>query len=206
MRRGANDFLYEELPALPEWVEIFYEDAFQEKPVRRMPKVTAGVSVNDDNLLEVSFKAEDLDFKEMMDILASYRKKRRYHRLKDRTFVTLGDQQLAALAEFVENTGLGKKNVKAGETAVLPLAQAMYIDTLARENQGDITLKRSQIFRQVVRRVRSPQDSDYEVPASLTDTLRDYQVTGFNWLSGLAQCHLGGFSPMTWVWARPCRC
>ncbi|WP_051650071.1 DEAD/DEAH box helicase [Selenomonas sp. AB3002] len=188
----SYDFLYEELPALPEWVEIFYEDAFQEKPVRRMPKVTAGVSVNDDNLLEVSFKAEDLDFKEMMDILASYRKKRRYHRLKDRTFVTLGDQQLAALAEFVENTGLGKKNVKAGETAVLPLAQAMYIDTLARENQGDITLKRSQIFRQVVRRVRSPQDSDYEVPASLTDTLRDYQVTGFNWLSGLAQCHLGG--------------
>ena len=30
------------------------------------------------------------------------------------------------------------------------------------------------------------------MPASLSDTLRDYQVTGFNWLSGLAECHLGG--------------
>lgn len=186
------DFLYDELPSLPDWVEIFYEDAFNEKPVRRMPKVTAGVSVNDENLLEVSFSAHDLDFKEMMDILASYRKKRRYHRMKDRTFVTLGDQQLAALAEFVESTGLGKKKYQEGDKAVLPLAQAMYIDTLAQETQGDIALKRSQAFRQVVRRIKSPQDSDYEVPESLADTLRDYQVTGYNWLSGLAQCHLGG--------------
>ena len=188
----SYDFLYDELPALPEWVEVFYEDAFQLKPLRQMPKVTAGVSVNDENLLEVSFKAEDLDFQEMMDILASYRKKRRYHRLKDRSFVTLGEQQLAALADFVENTGLGKKKYKDGDKAVLPLAQAMYIDTLAKETAGDITLKRSQAFRQVVRRIKSPQDSDYEVPASLSDTLRDYQVTGFNWLSGLAECHLGG--------------
>lgn len=188
----SYDFLYDELPALPEWVEIFYEDAFNEKPIRRMPKVTAGVSVNDENLLEVTFNAHDLDFKEMMDILASYRKKRRYHRMKDRIFVTLGDQQLAALAEFVESTGLGKKNFQEGDKAVLPLAQAMYIDTLARETQGDIALKRSQAFRQVVRRIKSPQDSDYEVPESLADTLRDYQVTGYNWLSGLAECHLGG--------------
>ena len=188
----SYDFLYDELPALPEWVEVFYEDAFQMKPLRQMPKVTAGVSVNDENLLEVSFKAEELDFQEMMEILASYRKKRRYHRLKDRTFVTLGEQQLSALADFVENTGLGKKKYKDGDKAVLPLAQAMYIDTLAKETAGEITLKRSQAFRQVVRRIKSPQDSDYEVPASLSDTLRDYQVTGFNWLSGLAECHLGG--------------
>ena len=187
----SYDFLYDELPALPEWVEVFYEEAFQEKPVRRMPKVTAGVSVNDENLLEVSFKAQDLDFEELLAILASYRKKRRYHRLKDRSFVTLGDQQLAALAEFAESTGLGRK-YREGDKVMLPLAQAMYIDTLARETQGDIALKRSQSFRQVVRRIKSPQDSDYEVPESLADTLRDYQVTGFNWLWGLAQCHLGG--------------
>ena len=188
----SYDFLVDELPNLPEWVEIFYEDAFQEKPVRQMPKVTAGVSVNDANLLEVSFSAKDLNFDEMLDILASYRQKKRYHRLKDRTFVTLGEQQLQALADFVESTGLTKKKIQEGEKAVLPLAQAMYIDQLARDQETDISLKRNQRFRQLVRNIRSPQDADYEVPESLASTLRDYQVTGYNWLQGLSSCGLGG--------------
>ena len=188
----AYEFLVEELPDLPDWVEIFYEDAFKEKPVRQMPKVTAGVSVNDSNLLEVSFSAQNLDFDELLDVLASYRQKKRYHRMKDRTFVTLGEQQLQALADFVESTGLTKKKIQDGERAVLPLAQAMYIDQLARDSEADISLKRNQRFRQLVRNIRSPQDADYEVPASLSSILRDYQVTGYNWLQGLASCGLGG--------------
>ena len=155
-----------------------------------MPKITAGVSVNDMDLLEVTFNMKDVDFAELLDILDSYRQKKRYHRMKDRSFVTLGDQQLRAIAELVENAGLKKKDLASGKLE-LPLSEAMYLDALAREDQG-LQLSRSRRFREVVRGIRQPQEADYEVPVSLQPVLRDYQVTGFNWLSSLADHHLGG--------------
>ena len=82
------------------------------RPVRPMPKVSAGVSVNDMDLLEVTFNMKDLDFSELMDILDSYRAKRRYHRLKDKTFVTLEEQQMQAIADFVENVGITRQGVR----------------------------------------------------------------------------------------------
>ena len=186
----SYDFLTQGLEELPESVEIFYEESFERRPVRPMPKVTAGVSVNDMDLLEVTFNMKDVDFAELLDILDSYRQKKRYHRMKDRSFVTLGDQQLRAIAELVENAGRKKKDLASGKLE-LPLSEAMYLDALAREDQG-LQLSRSRRFREVVRGIRQPQEADYEVPVSLQPVLRDYQVTGFNWLSSLADHHLGG--------------
>ena len=129
----SYDFLSRGLPALPDWVEVFYAELFQKRPVRPLPKITAGVSVNDANLLEVTFDMKEIDFAELLDILESYRKKKRYHRMKDRSFVTLGEQQLQSLAAFVENTGLDRQLPQTGSKVELPLSEAMYLDNLARK-------------------------------------------------------------------------
>ena len=182
------DFLTEALPRLSEIADVYYSEVFRKKPVQMMTKVTAGVSVNPDNLLKVSFNNDNFNMDELLEILASYRLKRRYHRLKDGTFVSLGEQQLGALADFVESAGL-----KAGseDTVELPLSKAMYIDALAREEEG-LKLDRSKEFKSLVRDIRNPADADVEVPASLKGVLRDYQVTGLAWLSTLAAYGLGG--------------
>lgn len=187
----SYDFLSEELPALPDYVEVFYTEAFSKKPVRPMPRVTTGVSVSDSDLLEVTFNMKDIDLNELLAILDSYRQKRRYHRLKDRTFVTLGEQQLQAVADLVENIGITPANAGDGKTVELPLSQAMYLDELAREDES-LRLERSRRFRAIVRDLRHPEDVEVEVPESLRGVLRDYQVTGYNWLSALASYHLGG--------------
>ena len=189
----SYDFLTEALPALSEKAEIYYADAFQKKPVQPMPQVTAGVSVSQEGLLEVTFSMEDIDFDEILAILKDYRERRRYHRMKDGTFVTLGEQQLSGLADFVETTGLRKGVADEDGKALLPLSNAMVLDAIAREDEG-LHLERSKAFRRVVRDIRNPQDADVEadVPKSLEKVLRDYQVTGFNWLSSLAHYGLGG--------------
>ncbi len=188
----SYDFLTTGLAAMPDFVEIFYEESFTKRPVRPLPKITAGVSLNGTDLLEVTFDMKDVDFDELIDILESYRQKKRYHRMKDRSFVTLGDQQLQAIAELVGHEGRAdKKQLQSGNKLELPMAEAMYLDALAQENEG-LQLARSRRFRELVRGIRQPQDADYEVPASLKNVLRDYQATGFNWLSSLADHHLGG--------------
>ncbi len=189
----SYDFLHEALPSLSEKADIYYADGFQEQPVRRMPQVKAGVSVSASNLLEVTFDTDELDLEELMNILRDYRRKKRYHRMPDGSFLSLDDEQLGSLSDFVESTGVDKVDAAQGGKVELPLSQAMYIDALAREDEN-LRLERSKQFRRMVRDVRNPQDADVEadVPASLEHVLRDYQLTGFNWLSSLAKYGLGG--------------
>lgn len=182
-------FLDEALPELSKIADVYYADAFHEKPVRRMPPVTIGVSVNDENLLDVTFDAAQLDFAELIGVLRSYREKKLYHRLKDGTFVTLGDQQLAGLADFIESTRM--KKAADAKRIELPLRQALYLDALAKEEKG-IRLARSKRFKSIVRDIKNPVDADIEPPEALKNVLRDYQQTGFSWLSTLASYRLGG--------------
>ena len=154
-----------------------------------MPPVTIGVSVNDENLLDVTFDAAHIDFAELIGVLRSYREKRVYHRLKDGTFVTLGDQQLAGLADFIESAGI--KKATDAQNIRLPLRQALYLDALAKEDKS-IRLARSKRFKSIVRDIKNPVDADIEPPETLKGVLRDYQQTGFSWLSTLAAYRLGG--------------
>lgn len=186
----SYEFLMEALPALAEKAEVFYAEGFAEKPVRMAPKITAGVSINDENLLEVTFRAKDVDMDEILDILSSYRQKRKYHRMKDGSFITLGERQLSSMAQLAESTGM-KKGMTEEQKVQLPLSHAMYLDQMAREDES-LRLERSKQFRALVRDIRHPEDVDVDVPESLQDTLRDYQVTGFGWLSALSSYHLGG--------------
>lgn len=182
------EFLEDGLPELSKLADVYYAETFRRKPISKMPPVTLGVSVNDENLLEVTFQNRDFDFDELIDILKSYRLRRRYHRLKDGGFISLGDQQLASLAEFVEGAGIKGGE---GEKAEIPLAQAMYLDTLARED-STLRLERGRSFKALVRDIREPSETDAVVPESLSGVLRSYQVTGFSWLTALAAHGLGG--------------
>jgi len=184
----SYDFLTEALPQLTEIADVYYSESFRRRPVQQMAKVTAGVSVNDENMLEVSLENQDFNMNELLEILSSYRLKRRYHRLKDGTFISLEEQQLGGLADFVENAGIKGDNSNVVE---LPLGKAVYIDTLAREEDG-LRLERNKAFKDVVRDLKNPVDSDIPVPKELVRVLRDYQVTGFCWLSTLAHYGLGG--------------
>ena len=184
----AYDFLRDGVPELSKLADVLYSESFTRRPVRMMPPVTLGVSVNQDNLLELTFSGGDFDFDELIEILRSYRLRQRYHRLKDNTFLTLDGEGLSALADFAEETGLAK--LKGGK-AELPLAEALYVDTLAKETEG-FRLSVGKGFRALVRDIRNPAEAEREVPEELSGVLRDYQETGYRWLSSLAAHGLGG--------------
>ncbi len=184
----AYEFLSDGLPELSARADVYYSDSFTRRPVQTMPPVTLGVSVNQDNLLELTLSGADLDFDELIDILRSYRLKRRYHRLKDNAFLSLSGETLSALSDFAEETGLDRRK---GEKAELPLAEALYIDALADETAG-LRLSVGHGFRALVRDIRNPAEAEYEIPPELNGVLRDYQTTGFRWMTSLANHGLGG--------------
>lgn len=83
-------------------------------------------------------------------------------------------------------------------SAELPTYQAFYLD----REYGDAV--RDRAFEDYLRCLDgSPAAA--EVPASLADTLRPYQVEGFRWLARLHPSASAAFWPMRWVSVRRCR-
>lgn len=187
----AYDFLKEGLEEIREIAEVFYTDAFKNISIKNSGKVTAGVRVNSGSgLLEMKMEYEDIEPKELMDLLASYKLKKRYHRLKSGNFIPLDTADFQSAAELIDQLNLTQSDLTQ-KVIELPKYRAMYIDSLARE-KGGLQIERSSYFKKMVQDVIEPQDMEFELPEGINGTLRGYQKTGYKWLKTLAYYGFGG--------------
>ena len=169
--------------------EVRCTDSFRSRRVIRRVKPRVGVSVSE-GLLELEISADGLDQKELLDILQSYRMKKRYHRLKDGSFVGLDDASVGTVDELTEALSLKPADMIKGKMHI-PLYRALYLDRMLAEND-EVYSKRDSHFREMVKEFKTIDDSDFEEPASLSDILRNYQKDGFKWLRTLEEWNLGG--------------
>ena len=91
---------------------------------------------------------------------------------------------------MTDSLGIGREELLSGLVKV-PVYRALYLDSVLKEGNG-ITFYRDNLFRAVVRGMKSVEDSDYVVPASLQQVLRGYQKTGYRWLKTLDVNGFGG--------------
>lgn len=182
----AYDFVMNAIPALNKQANIHCVEL--KEFVTTSQSVSVGVRINDKSILELSTQGKKYNFAELMDIFASYRKRRRYHRLKDGRFMTLGEQQMEKLSGLIEM--VDPKKIK-DDTVQLPMSRAMYLDELGRGENG-VQLERNRRFKTVVQAIKHPEVMEPEIPESLQDVLREYQTVGVSWLGGLAKYGLGG--------------
>lgn len=157
------------------------------------------------NLLDVSWNVEGMSAQEVMEILADYRMKKKYHKLKSGDFIRMDENSLAVLAELSEGLHLTKEQLKERKAEV-PLYRSLYLDSLMKDNAEYIRLERDKQFKSVIRQMRSMEDGDQELPGQIQAVLRPYQETGFQWLCSLAKFGFGGFSRMIWGLEKRCKC
>ena len=169
--------------------EVRCTDSFRSRRVIRRVKPRVGVSVSE-GMLELEISADGLDQKELLNILQSYRMKKRYHRLKDGSFVGLDDASVGTVDELTEALSLKPADMIKGKMHI-PLYRALYLGRMLAEND-EVYSKRDSHFREMVKEFKTIDDSDFEEPASLSDILRNYQKDGFKWLRTLEEWNLGG--------------
>lgn len=184
------EFLEKGMHELEGVAEIFATDRFKNMRVIPMPQVTTGIAMKG-NLLDISWDVEGMSAQEVMDILADYRKKKKYHRLKTGEFLRMDENSMAVLAELGDGLHLSKEQLK-NRKAEVPLYRSLYLDSLMKENAEYIKLKRDKEFKTVVREMRSMEDGMFELPENIHAKLRPYQEIGFQWLSTLAKYGFGG--------------
>lgn len=184
------DFLETGLHELERVSEVFATDRFKNMHVIAMPAVTTGVSIKG-NLLNVSWNVEGMSAQEVMEILADYKKKKRYHKLKSGEFLRMDDNSIAVLAELNDGLHLTKEQLKEHKAEV-PLYRSLYLDTIMKENAEYIKIERNREFKKIIREMRSMEDGEYEIPDEIKAQLRPYQEIGFQWLCSLARFGFGG--------------
>ena len=181
--------LSEGVQALMAMGEVRSTDRFKRLNVSRRTKVTVGVSL-ESGLLNLDISSEDISQEELLEVLASYRMKRRFHRLKNGDFLSLEDDNLAMLSEMMEALHMTPKEFVKGKMQI-PAYRALYLDRMLEEND-QVYSNRDSRFKQLIKEFKVVSDADFEEPPTLQKVLRKYQKTGFRWLRTLETCRFGG--------------
>ncbi|WP_349670259.1 SNF2 helicase associated domain-containing protein [Lacrimispora sp.] len=169
--------------------EVYFSESFKKLKVLPPPKISVGVK-STGNWLELDVDAGELTGQDLARLLSEYSRKKKYYRLKSGEFVNLEDNGLITIAKLVEGLGLNPGELE-NKNFRLPKYRALYLDGLFKEESG-ITLYRDQLYKAVVRGMKSVEDSDFEIPDSLKSVLRGYQKTGYRWLKTLDRYGFGG--------------
>ena len=186
---GLYNLINEGVNAFLELGEVSVSDSLKNIGIKKPSPIIINASLTD-NLLNLEIESKDIPKKELLKILDSYRRKKRYHRLKDGNFLLL-DNSLSEVEEIVDVMDFTQKDL-SGDLIQLPKYRALYLDSLMEKRDGLMTLDRDQSYRRMVKDFKGFEASESEVPSSLSDIMRPYQKDGFRWLSTLAEYGFGG--------------
>ena len=188
---GDDDKMYalltEGMDDLAEVGQVFVSDALKTIQVHPSPSVSVGVSLKGD-LLELTLDSEEMPLSELVEILSSYQRKRKFFRLKGGDFLSMEEDGLAVLSRIQE--GLSVPASQWGQGSItLPKYRALFLDGQLKD-QNRFHAAKDRDFKALVRNMKTVEDNDFEAPGSLGKVLREYQRQGFLWLKTL---HANGF-------------
>lgn len=176
---------------LKETGEVYVSDSFKKLHVNSSPKISVGVSIKA-GLLELNIDTGDFPQNELDGILQNYRAKKKYYRLKSGDFVSLEDNSLAVLSEMADTLAIKNKDIARGNIQ-LPQFRAMYVEQLLKESDvTNLEVKKDKEFKAMIRDIKSFEDSDFEVPETLDQVMKEYQKTGYRWLRTIDKLGFGG--------------
>ena len=185
------EFLTEDINYYMQKFEVLVTEKFKTKQIRQ-PKIgSLGVKV-ENNLLTIDLKNLDIDSKELEEVMEKYALKKKYHRLKDGSFINLEEnKEIDFLDKLVTGMDIDYKEIENGEVR-LPVQRSLYLNQLLKGMKSTEIIKNSE-YKEIVNRLDKEQlEEDIKVPENLNSVLRYYQKTGFKWLKVLDNYKFGG--------------
>lgn len=181
------DFLYTILPLLDKHVELFLTSEVQRLIIENEPLPSTSVEFDaSENLLEIGFDMDGVRDEEVQQILNAVIERKRYYRMDSGALLSLEGDAFASMKQMFRDLDVDHADVQSGHIQ-MPVYRGAQIDELigTRKNYDPA-------FRKLLHQLKSPEEQVYELPDNLLATLRDYQMTGFQWFKSLSTYHLGG--------------
>ena len=169
--------------------EVFCTERLKRITVHKKTPMTVGVSL-ESGIMNLDISSEEYSNEELLDILKSYRKRKKYHQLRNGDYLSLEDESLQMLDELMDSLHINSKEFLKGNIKI-PAYRALYLDKVLEKNKSVYT-ERDKHFKSLIKEFKTVSDSDFEVPESLHKIMRKYQTIGFRWLKTLDAYQFGG--------------
>lgn len=169
--------------------EVHTTDRFRSRNIRPRPKLKVGVSIESD-IMNLSVTSDDIEQQELLEILQSYQRKKKYYRLKNGDFIAVNEADMEMLSQMMESLHLSPKEFVKGNMKV-PIYRALYLNKMLEQGEN-VYLNRDTHFKNLIKEFKTVEDSEFEVPESLSSIMRNYQLHGFKWMKTLEYYGFGG--------------
>lgn len=185
---AAYQLIYEVLPILQEFTEVFATDAVDRMTEGTKSRPRTSVDVRGNQWLDIRFDMDGIEDSEIQSVLQSISEKKHYHRLRNGAFVQLEDADYQELGQLMNDLGVRPSALKKARVEI-PLMQGFHaLPGYEQANQ----IKLGKQVRSLIYDILHPDSLELNKPETLQATLRDYQEFGFQWMKTLAHYGFGG--------------
>ena len=185
-----QEFINVGLPYLQKYANVYISEALKQFGTKRKIHMTAGVTVSND-LLRIDLDSVDIPRDELAAVLASYRRKKKFHKLKNGERLYLDADELEEVDQMLVSYNVDPEKMKDGQLD-LDLFRAFSINAYAENKNSLIEFDRSDLFKGIIERFENIKIEDYKISSRYDVLLRDYQKYGYQWLRTLSDYGFGG--------------
>ncbi|MDX8044651.1 DEAD/DEAH box helicase [Gracilibacillus sp. S3-1-1] len=138
-------------------------------------------------MLDISFDMEGISDEDVSHILQALIEKKRYYRIPNGALIHLETDDFSSFQRLQTTLDLSKKQMEDGKISI-PAARSFQVE----EALNKTDFRYSESFQQMLEELKHPEKLQFELPQELQADVRDYQLTGFQWMKALSHYHLGG--------------
>ena len=162
-------------------------DEYIDENITINPNITLDISQSRNGYMSMKLDIDGVDSNEYREIFSSYKNNNRLYRMKNGAYLDLKDNDLEQAFKLIDILNIYNDfdNMK------IPNNKAIYLEKLIEEEDLSF-VNGSKYVSNVVKKFDKVKSKNYEVPKDLNATLRDYQVSGFEFFKTLSDYQFGG--------------
>lgn len=162
-------------------------DEYIDQNITINPNITLDISQSRNGYMGMKLDIEGVDSNEYREIFSSYKNNNRLYRMKNGAYLDLKDKDIEQAFKLIDILNIYNDfdNMK------IPNNKAIYLEKLIEEEDLSF-VNGSKYVSNVVKKFDKVKSKNYEVPKDLNATLRDYQVSGFEFFKTLSDYQFGG--------------
>ena len=162
-------------------------DEYIDQNITINPNITLDISQSRNGYMGMKLDIEGVDSNEYREIFSSYKNNNRLYRMKNGAYLDLKDNDLEQAFKLIDILNIYNDfdNMK------IPNNKAIYLEKLI-EDEDLSFVNGSKYVSNVIKKFDKVKSKNYEIPKYLNATLRDYQVSGFEFFKTLSDYQFGG--------------
>ena len=162
-------------------------DEYIDENITITPNITLDISQSRNGYMSMKLDIEGVDSNEYREIFSSYKNNNRLYRMKNGAYLDLKDKDIEQAFKLIDILNIYNDfdNMK------IPNNKAIYLEKLIEDEELSF-VNGSKYVSNVIKKFDKVKSKNYEIPKDLNATLRDYQVSGFEFFKTLSDYQFGG--------------